>query len=321
MLQRAASSAGGGTAASATNNDLATAYRVRKMALVGRIGLIQQRVKTGDADDDDIMQLATLQTELSDLDSKIATEDARAPRAHVPLRRLQISLDGSDSKNSSTNSSPIASPRISAPVLVSAPSGMISPRKSNKAMSDKSVSALKSECAALEERLKNLEASADTGDDTTLRTLDALRSRVEETRAALQRAVATRGDPLSAANNNANREVRELLYAASSAAAEAEAAAVVNAAFADVIKSPIGSPIASPAGSPRGSPNSSPRLSRRKQKGSGGVGGSSVIAPLPMRGSSDDRLKEGSTIKQANKELERLQQMIEAMQKDRKSVV
>jgi hypothetical protein len=318
VLQRAASSAGGGGgAASATNSDLATAYRVRKMALVGRIGLIQQRVKTGDADDDDIMQLATLQTELSDLDSKIATEDARAPRAHVPLRRLQISLESNDSKNSSANSSPIASPRISAPVLVAAPSGMISPRKANKAMSDKSVSALKSECAALEERLKNLEASADTGDDTTLRTLDALRSRVDETRAALQRAISTRGDPTSAASNNANREVRELLHAASSAAAEAEAAAVVNAAFADVIKSPIGSPIASPAGSPRGSPNASPRLSRRKQKGSGGGGGSGIIAPLPTRVSSDDRLKDGggSSIKQANKELERVQQMIDAMQK------
>jgi hypothetical protein len=80
------------------------------------------------------------------------------------------------------------------------------------------------------------------------------------------------------------------MHAASSAAAEAEAAAVVNAAFADVIKSPIGSPIASPAASPRGSPNVVAALSRRKQnKGSGGGGGSGIIAPLPTRGGSDDR--------------------------------
>jgi hypothetical protein len=309
-LQRALSSAG-------ANNDLATAYRVRKMALVGRIGLIQQRVKTGDADDDDIMQLATLQTELSDLDAKIASEDARVPRGagSVPLRRLQISLDGGDSKNNSASNSPLPSPRISSPVLVSAPSGMISPRKAM--MSDRSVAALKAECAELEERLKSLEASADTGDDTTLRTLDALRSRVEETRAALQRAIATRGDPSASNSTHNSREVRELIRAASSAAAEAEAAAVVNAAFADVIKSPIGSPIASPAASPRGSPTSSPLLSRRKNKGSGGA--AVVVAPLPVRGSSEDRLKDGKQakreLKESDKELERMQQMIEAVQK------
>jgi hypothetical protein len=136
---RALSSAGSGAA----TNDLATAYRVRKMALVGRIGLIQQRVKTGDADDDDIMQLATLQTELSDLDAKIASRG----RAHAAHQRQHATASAADLARERRLEEQLGGQLADARRRASrrqcwcaAPSGMISPRKANAVINDKAMS-------------------------------------------------------------------------------------------------------------------------------------------------------------------------------------